>query len=81
MLERLRSEKMLAVDSGASLPADVDPASVPTYDLPPRDIDTRAQAIDESRRLDAEIAATKALLELERKREELAKLKAKLTNT
>lgn len=81
LLAALKAEKMLAVNEGAQLPKDVADDSVPRYELPPQPyVDPVAQAMDASRKVDAEIAALQAQLDLEAKQAKAAELRARLAN-
>lgn len=71
----LKAEKMLAVDSGVKLPKDVDDAAIERLDVPPRAYaDEGALALEESAKLDLEIAKLEAQAKLKEKRAKLEQL-------
>lgn len=81
LLAVLKAEKMLAVNEGAQLPKGVAEDTVPRFELPPQPyVDPVAQAMDAARKVDAEIAALQAQLELEAKQAKAAELRARLAN-
>ncbi len=77
LLAVLKAEKKLSIDTDPELPEDFDVEQLERLDVPPRTfIDHAALALDESKRLDREIAAEKARLENAKKAAELARLRA-----
>ncbi len=77
LLQVLEQERMIAIRIDPPLPDGIDLDTIKEHDVPPRlYLDEAAIALDEVKRLDAEIAREKALLEAAAKRAELEKLRA-----